>query len=127
MSDLTLMGLLRWTDQDCYDYLEEKRWPSGPVCPRCGATEPYRIERHSVSKNLVRKLYSCRRCRKQFTATLGTIFQDSKVPLSKWFVAIDMMCTDDRGLSAHQIHREMGVTYKSAWYMCKRIRDALVE
>lgn len=127
MSDLSLMGLLRWTDQECYDYLEECRWPGGVICPTCGASDPYRIERKAISKNLVKRLYRCRACARQFTATVGTIFQDSKIPLSKWFVAIDMMCASEHGLNAQEIHREMGITYKSASFMCRRIREALLE
>lgn len=127
MSDVGLMSILRWTEEDCYEYLETQRWPDGPECPHCGSPDPLRVERRSFSKNLVKRLYRCRDCLKQFSATVGTVFEDSKIPLSKWFVAIDMMCTSKTGINAHQIHREMGVTYKSARYMCQRIRSVIEE
>ena len=114
---------------ECRAYLEAKRWPDGPVCPKCGAGDPYRIERKSRSKNVVTHLYKCREkeCRKQFTATVGTIFEDSKIPLSKWFAAIYLMCSSKKGMSAHQLHRQLGITYKSAWFMCHRVREAMRE
>ena len=125
MADTNYLSILRWSDEECRDYLEAQRWPDGPVCPKCGATEPYTITRKSATKNQVSKLYKCRSCKRQFTATVGTIFEDSKVPLHKWFAAIAQMCASKKGVSAHQIHRELGVTYKAAWFMCHRIREAM--
>ncbi|MBI4328723.1 MAG: IS1595 family transposase, partial [Chloroflexi bacterium] len=85
----------------------------------------YTITRKSRTKNLVTKLYKCRQCKQQFTVTVGTIFEDSKIPLSKWFAAIYLMCASKKGISAHQLHRQLHVTYRSAWFMCHRIREAM--
>jgi len=120
-------NLLRWTEEDCRSYLERIRWPEGPVCPKCGAKEPYRINRKSRTKNKVRSLYKCKACKRQFTATVGTMFEGSKIPLKKWLAAIYIMCAFKRGISAYDIHVQTRVTYKSAWYICHRVREALRE
>lgn len=103
------------------DYLESIRWPSGPVCPHCGEDEkkPYRL------KSETRKLWKCARCRKQYTVTVGTIFEGSHIPLNKWLLAFYLLCSSKKGMSAHQLHRMLGVTYKSAWFMAHRIRYAM--
>lgn len=126
-SKLTYQTVLRWTDDQCREYLEHQRWPNGAVCPKCGTSNPYVLERRTKTKNKVQKLYKCRACRKQFTATIGTIFEDSKIPLNKWFAAIFTMCASKKGVSAHQLHRMLEVTYKSAWFMSHRIREAMRE
>ena len=121
-------SVLRWTENDCRAYLEQIRWPNGPVCPKCGATtEPYRITRKTKTKNKVQSLYKCRACKRQYTVTIGTIFEGSKIPLRKWFAAIYTMCAFKRGVSAYQIHIQARITYKSAWYICNRIREAMKE
>ena len=108
------------------ELLESLRWPDGPVCPHCGNSEAYKLEAKPESKTAVRTgVYKCKKCRKQFTVTVGTIFEDSRIPLSKWLAAIYMMCASKKGVSAHQLHRELGITYKSAWFMCHRIRLAM--
>lgn len=122
---ITFHKVLRWTDEECRQFLATKRWPNGAVCPKCGAAEPYTINRKSATKNTVQSLYKCRACRKQFTATVGTIFEDSKIPLNKWFAAIFMMASSKKGISAHWMHRNLDITYKSAWFMCHRIREAM--
>ena len=122
---LTYQKVLKWTDEECRDFLESQRWPGGPVCPKCGDADPYSITRRKPSKNAVTSLYRCRACNRQYTATVGTIFEDSKIPLSKWFAAIFMMCSSKKGISAHWMHRNLGITYKSAWFMCHRIREAM--
>jgi transposase-like protein len=103
------------------DYLESLRWPNGPVCPHCGESErePYRL------KSTTRKLWKCAACRKQYTVTVGTIFEGSHIPLNKWLLAFYLLCSSKKGMSAHQLHRMLGVTYKSAWFMCHRIRYAM--
>jgi transposase-like protein len=103
------------------------RWPDGAICPKCGAENPYKISRKSKTKNLVSSFYKCRSCRKQFTATVGTIFEDSHIPLSKWFAGIYLMCASKKGVSAHQLHRMLGLHYRSAWFMAHRIREAMRE
>jgi transposase-like protein len=122
---LSLASILNWTDDECRDYLEKQRWPDGPICPKCGEPEPYRLTRRTVTKNTNRSLYKCRSCRRQFTVTLGTVFEDSHIPLNKWFAAIYLMCSSKKGISAHQIHRTLDVTYRSAWFMCHRVREAM--
>lgn len=124
----TFLEVLKWSDDQCRDYLEAKRWPNGPECPACGATEPYRIERKTRTKNKVQRLFKCRDCRRQFTVTVGTIFEDSKIPLSKWFAAINLMCSSKKGISAHQLFRMLEIgSYRSAWYMAHRIREAMAD
>ena len=112
----------RFTDADAAAaYLENVRWPDGPVCPHCGEFErkPYRL------KNQKRRLLKCAACRKQFTVTVGTIFESSHIPLNKWLLAFYLLCSSKKGMSAHQLHRMLGVTYKTAWFMAHRIRYAM--
>lgn len=103
------------------DYLESIRWPNGPVCPHCGVedTKHYRL------KSETRKLWKCRACRKQFTVTVGTIFEGSHIGLHKWLLAFLLLCSSKKGMSAHQLHRMLGITYKSAWFVAHRIRYAM--
>jgi transposase-like protein len=117
--------VLRWTDRQCQAYLEQVRWPAGPVCPWCGAARPYRVIRKPGTRNKVGALYKCRSCRRQFSVTVGTIFERSKVPLRKWFAAIYPMCAFKRGIGAQQIQVQTKVTYKTAWLMCQRVREAM--
>lgn len=122
---VSYLSILKWSEEECREFLARRRWPNGPCCPKCGAAEAWKIERRSPSKNAVRALYRCRECKRQFTATVGTIFEDSKIPLNKWFAAIYLMCASKKGVSAHQLHRSLDITYKSAWFMCHRIREAM--
>jgi transposase-like protein len=105
------------------------RWLDGPICPKCGAVDPYTVNRKAKTRNKVTRLYKCRDrdCRRQFSATVGTIFEDLKIPLHKWFAAIFLMCSSKKGISAHQLHRQLDITYKSAWFMCHRVREAMKE
>jgi transposase-like protein len=103
------------------DYLESLRWPNGPVCPHCGESE----RKHYTLKSKTRKLWKCAACRKQFTVTVGTIFEGSHIGLHKWLLAFYLLCSSKKGMSAHQLHRMLGVTYKSAWFMAHRIRYAM--
>lgn len=107
-------------------YLEKQRWPNGPVCPHCGSTKtPMELKGAKCRAGL----YKCSeyQCRQQFTVTVGTVFERSRVPLNKWLLAVHFMCSSKKGMSAHQIHRTLGVTYKTAWFMCQRIREAMNE
>jgi transposase-like protein len=108
-------------------FLEAQRWPEGPICPFCGLIgEAYHLKAKPESKNPVRPgVWKCAGCRKQFTVTVGTIFEDSHIPLNTWLMAIHLMCASKKGMSAHQLHRMLGITYKSAWFMAHRIRYAL--
>jgi transposase-like protein len=105
------------------DYLEQLRWPNGPVCPHCSATKIYRLK----VKGTKREVLKCAKCRKQFSVTVGTIFEDSHIPLTSWLQAMQIMCSSKKGFSAHQLHRMLGITYKSAWFMAHRIRHAMAQ
>ena len=124
---ISFHDVLRWSEDDCRQFLELMRWGGEPVCPKCGAEKPYRITRKTRTKNNVQKLFKCRACRRQFSATVGTIFEDSKIPLSKWFAAIYLMCSSKKGISAHQLHRMLNIAYRSAWFMCHRVRNAMAD
>lgn len=103
-------------------YLEALRWPNGPVCPHCGVEgEAYALQGASHRPGLLK----CKACRKQFSCTVGTVFERSKIPLNKWLLAVHLMCASKKAMSSHQIHRMLGVTYKSAWFMTHRIREAM--
>jgi transposase-like protein len=107
------------------ELLESLRWPNGAVCPHCAADKPYKLTMKSDSKSPVRAgLYKCRKCRKQFTFKVGSIFEDSKIQCSKWCMAIALLCSSKKAVSSHQIHRMLGVTQKTAWFMLHRIRHA---
>lgn len=107
------------------ELLESLRWPSGAVCPHCAKDKPYKLVAKAPGKRSARPgLYKCRSCRKQFTFRVGTIFEDSKIPLSKWCMAIALLCSSKKAVSSHQMHRMLGVTQKTAWFMCHRIRHA---
>ena len=125
MNKVSFLEILKWSDEQCRSYLERMRWSNGAHCPKCGENSPYRIIRRSGTKNAVQSLYKCRVCKRQFTATVGTIFEDSHIPLNKWFAAIYLMCASKKGISAHQLHRQLDITYKSAWFMCHGIREAM--
>jgi len=105
--------------------LEAVRWPNGPVCPHCGSTgdDVARLEGKSSRPGL---LY-CNGCKGQFTVTVGTVFERSKIPLTKWWLAAHLLNSSKKGISAHQMHRTLGVTYKTAWFMMHRLREAVRE
>lgn len=108
------------------DYLEALRWPDGAFCPHCGSIKkPMKLQGEKCRPGL----YKCSeyQCRKQFTVTVGTVFERSRVPLNKWLLAVYLMSSSKKGISAHQIHRMIDVTYKTAWFMCHRIREAMTE
>jgi transposase-like protein len=102
--------------------MEAVLWPHGHVCPRCGSLDRIgKVEGKSARPGL----YYCGSCKRQFTVTVGTIFERSKVPLSKWWLAIHLMASSKKGMSAHQLHRLLGVAYPTAWFMEHRIREAM--
>ena len=125
---LTMKDLPRDEDK-ARELLEKLRWGDKVCCPRCGSDNITKIEPNEAKK--IRKgLYRCRDCRKakrnaQFTVTVGTIFEDSHIKLDVWLQAIVMLCSSKKGMSAHQMHRQLGITYKSAWFMMHRIRYAM--
>ena len=105
------------TDAKCRELLEMLRWPSGVACPRCGCM--------TVSELDGRAQYECNTCRYHFSVTAGTIMHDSHLTLRKWFIAIYLMCESKKGISALQLKRTLGVAYKTSWYLCHRIREAM--
>ena len=109
--------------------LESVRWPNGAACPHCGSVKVYRLEPKPDSKRPGRKgLWKCGDCRKQFTVTVGSIFEGSHIKLNKWVIAVYIMCASKKGVSALQLQRMLKpLTYKSAWFMCHRIRLAMTE
>jgi transposase-like protein len=128
MDALNLSKLAKhFSDEDAArTLLERMRWPNGAACPHCGGCDPYKLTPKPGSKTR-KGVYKCRACRKQFTVTVGTIFEDSHIPLSKWLLAIHLLCASKKGMSAHQLHRMLGVTYKSAWFMAHRLRYAMTQ
>ena len=103
-------------------HLESLRWPNGPVCPHCGAYERISALQGDSHRD---GLYFCGDCRSQFTVTVGTVFERSKIPLNKWLQAAHLMCASKKGISSKQIERMLGVTYKTAWFMTHRLREAM--
>lgn len=104
------------TEESCRDYLAGQRWPEGFICPKCGHKHGYRLSNG---------LYQCTHCRHQTSVTAGTVLHHSHVSLSKWFLAFYFVSQDKRGISAVQLSSQIGVTYKTAWYMLRRIRSAM--
>ena len=120
MTDLTAP---RFTDPDAArEHLEAIRWPDGPVCPHCGSFDHRRMEGSAHRRGLIH----CRDCRGQYSVTVGTVFERSKVPLNKWVMATHLLCSSKKGISSHQLSRMLGVQYKTAWFMAHRIREAMV-
>lgn len=105
------------------EYLERTRWPDGPVCPHCGSISK---DHYALGGDSTRDgLYKCKDCRKPFTVTVGTVFERSKIKLNVWLQAVYLICSSKKGMSSHQLHRVLGVTYKTAWFMTHRIREAM--
>lgn len=106
------------------EWLERLLWPDGPVCPHCGMIgAAYKMHNKSQRPGL----YKCKGCEQQFTVTVGTVFERSHIPLNKWVLAFQLVVASKKGMSAHQLHRLLGVTYKTAWFLMHRIREPLVE
>src|ERR1043165_2635774 len=102
------------------EWLEGQRWPDGPICSHCGTF-------NHAYKTAKPGWYRCaaKECRKDFTVTTGTVMERSKIALNKWLMAFYLMASSKKGISAHQLHRTLGVDYKSAWFLCHRIREAM--
>lgn len=116
-----------FTDADkAREHLEAQRWPNGPVCPHCGNVDQSKI---TAMKGKAHRagLYNCKECREQFTVTVGSVFEHSKIALNKWLLATFLLTSSKKGMSSHQLHRMLGVTYKTAWFMTHRIREAMKE
>lgn len=116
------------------EHLEALHWSEGPICPHCGSLNAKRLPPQKGRKTkahpegVIRKgVIQCNDCRQQYTVTVGTVFESSKVPLNKWLLANHLLCASKKGISGHQMARMLGVTYKTAWFMMHRIREAMVE
>jgi transposase-like protein len=117
------------SDEQCLAYLEASRWPDGVRCTVCGAKEVSKITRKAKTKNKRAQVYQCleKTCNSQFSATNGTIFHDSHLPLNKWFMAIALLVDAKKSMSALQLSRHLACNYRTAWYLAHRIREAMVD
>src|SRR5580700_7969925 len=106
-------------------YVEAALWPNGPICPHCGGFERISAIAPNKAKRVRIGLKFCGQCRKQFTVRMGTIFEESKLPMTKWLQAIFLMCSSKKGVSSHQLMRTLETTYKTAWFLSHRIREAM--
>src|ERR1700730_3354138 len=114
-----------FTNEDkAREALEAIRWPDGPYCPHCGNADQEKIAK-GEGKATRPGLYYCAACNGQFTVTIGSVMERSKIPLSKWLFAMHLMGASKKGMSALQLQRMLGVTYKTAWFLCHRIREAM--
>ncbi len=107
-------------EQAAYAYLEARLWPNGPVCPHCGGFD--RIGKLAGKSTRV-GVYKCYQCRKPFRVTVGTVFESSHVPLRLWLQCVHLMASSKKGISSNQLHRTLGVTLKTAWFMSHRVRE----
>lgn len=128
---LQLADKLR-TDADAYKFLEKLRWDGHPVCPHCEATDPYflnpengQTRRTRTGSESQRRVWKCRKCRKQFSVLTGTIFHGTKIPIRTWVMVIFEMASSKNGVAAKEIERKYGLTSKTAWFMMHRIREAM--
>ena len=107
-------------------HLERLQWPDGPVCPHCGVVDnATKLKGKSTRPGV----YKCKEkeCRKPFSVTVGTLMERSKIPLNKWLIAMHLMTSSKKGVSAHQLHRMLGITYESAWFLAHRLRAAMFD
>lgn len=124
MAKAAIQNPMFFDDDAAREALEAIRWPEGPVCPHCGNLDRDRIAKGRGKAHRA-GLYYCAACNGQFTVTVGTVMERSKIPLSKWLLAMHLMGASKKGVSALQLSRMLGVTYKSAWFLCHRIREAM--
>ncbi len=126
---LNLAKIADLSESQARELLESLGWPDGPACPHCGEiNNAGKLEPRATSKRAVRKgVWKCYGCLEQFTVTVGTVFEDSHLPLNQWLMAAYLMCSSKKGMSAHQIHRMMGISYKTAWFMCHHLRFAIAQ
>jgi transposase-like protein len=106
------------------EWFEARVWPNGPTCPHCGNVDQPTISPMNGKAHRV-GLYQCNSCREQFTVTVGTVFERSKIPLTKWLAALFLLVSSKKGISSHQLHRMLGISYKSTWFMTHRLREAM--
>lgn len=131
-NDLTLMQIMRRysTEESAREYFEAQRWPNGPVCPHCGNCAQDRINKLTPNqeKKIRPGLYKCAECDGRFTVTIGTVMEDSHVPLNKWLIAFYIICASKTQVSALQLQRQLELgSYRTAWFLCHRIRFSLMD
>ena len=129
MKPLSFPQLANLTEDQAREHLESIRWVNGIICPHCKKEGAYKLNPvKNGNRPLKKGVYKCKSkdCKKLFTVTVGTIFEGSLVPLNKWLMAISIMCSSKKGISAHQLHRMLGITYKTAWFLAHRIRFAIL-
>src|ERR1700712_5030076 len=119
---LNLKAKIYTDENEARAHLEALQWPQGPVCPHCGVVnEATALQGGSTRPGV----YKCRPCQKPFSVTVGTVFERSKIGLTKWLLATELLTSSKKGISSHQLSRMLGVTYKTAWFMAHRIREAM--
>jgi len=111
-------------EKSAFAHLEGLLWPEGPICPHCGNSNAKRITRFEGKATRI-GVHKCNECRKQFTVKVGTVFESAHIPLHKMLQAVYLLTCSKKGCSAHQMHRILQITYKSAWFLCHRIREAM--
>ena len=123
MTTANLQNPIFTDESKAREWLEARVWPHGPICPHCGASH----DDVTALKGKAHRpgLYQCGECREQFTVTVKTVFERSKIPLTKWLAALFLLTASKKGVSAHQIHRSLAISYKSAWFLMHRLREAL--
>jgi len=129
-ADLNLSSIAKYfsDEGEAYALVEAIRWPNGPICPHCGSIDrAYRLRNQKTRSGKVsqRRLWKCRECRQQFTCTIGTIFEDSHIPLSKWLLGAFLVNTGKNGVSVHELRRSLNISLKAAWFMGHRLRYAM--
>ncbi len=123
---MSILSAPHFHDEDAaFAKVESVLWPQGPVCPTCGTMDRITAIKPNVEKRVRLGLKKCGHCKRQFTVRIGTIFEESKLPLHLWLQAIHLMCSSKKGVSAHQLHRTLEITYKTAWFLAHRIREAI--
>ena len=132
MENLNLVTLAKnYSDEaSAWEFFEQVRWPDGPICPHCGTVgEAYKLgaKKTRQGKPSPRRVWKCRGCRKEFTVLVGTVFERTHVPLSKWLLGLHLFCAAKNGVSAHEISRQLGVTLKTGWFMMHRLREAAAQ
>src|SRR3989442_15605011 len=111
-------------EASAFAYLEKTLWPNGPTCPHCGNFDASRVTRLE-GKAHRRGVHKCNECRQQFTVKVGTVFEHGRLPLHKMLQAVYLLACSKKGISSHQLHRILDITYKSAWFLSHRIREAM--
>src|SRR5690349_5181155 len=120
MTDTALTAPQFTNEKAAIEHLEASRWPDGVSCPHCGSVSVHRMGGQTQAG-----MFLCNDCRDKFTARTGTVMERSHIPVHKWLLAIHLMNASKKGMSAHQLHRMLGITYKSAWFLAHRIREAM--